>query len=408
MAYTITVIIIVVLYFISTSNATRNLNLVNVDQDDLSFPLVNQVGICSLMVETEGYTCEEHKVTTKDGYILSMQRIPMGRGGKKADKPPVLLQHGVLVDGGTWVLNTPDESLGFILADDGFDVWIANTRGTNFSRGHTSLSPSDPEYWEWSWDELVAFDLPASIQYVHDQTGQNLHYVGHSLGTLIAFSAFSKDQTLNMLRSAALLSPIAYLGHMSSTLARAGADAFLSEALYWLGVHEFAPRGKVVADLLSVICKMPDNDCSDLMTSFTGQNCCVNSSMTDKFLEHEPQSTATKNIIHLAQMIRTGTITRYDYGSADGNQKHYGQSTPPVYDMQSIPKDFPMYLSYGGKDELSDVEDVKALLKSVNDHNPDKLIIQYKEDYAHADFVFATNAKEVVYEPMMTFFKLHL
>lgn len=48
-------------------------------------------------------------------------------------------------------------------------------------------------------------------------------------GTLIAFSAFSKDQTLNMLRSAVLLSPIAYLGQISSTLARAGADAFLGE-----------------------------------------------------------------------------------------------------------------------------------------------------------------------------------
>ncbi|KVI02072.1 AB-hydrolase lipase domain-containing protein [Cynara cardunculus var. scolymus] len=337
MGYTIIFTIIVVFYFISISKAVRNVNSID-GQDDLSSTSVNQVGICSLLVETEGYMCEEHKVTTKDGYILSMQRIPMERGGKKADKPPVLLQHGVLMDGGTWVLNTPDESLGFILADNGFDVWIANTRGTNFSRGHTSLSPSDP-------------------------------------GTLIAFSAFSKDQTLNMLRSAVLLSPIAYLGQMSSTLARAGADAFLGEALYWLGLHEFAPRGKAVVDLLSVICKMPDNDCSDLMTSFT--------------------------------VIRTGTITMYDYGNADDNQKHYGQLTPPVYDMGSIPKDFPMYLSHGGRDKLSDVEDVKTLLKNVNDHDPDKLVVQYKEDYAHADFVFAVNAKEVIYDPVMAFFKLH-
>lgn len=36
-------------------------------------------------------------MTTKDGYILSMQRIPTGQGGKKSDKPPVLLQHGVLM-----------------------------------------------------------------------------------------------------------------------------------------------------------------------------------------------------------------------------------------------------------------------------------------------------------------------
>ncbi|KAL9995323.1 putative triacylglycerol lipase [Helianthus debilis subsp. tardiflorus] len=301
MAYTITTNLLIFLCLISISKAARNLNSIN-NQDESSPLLVDQVGICSLLIETQGYTCEEHKVTTEDGYILSMQRIPEAHDGTKADKPPVLLQHGLLmVDGGTWVLNAPDESLGFILADNGFDVWIANTRGTNYSRGHTSLSPSDPAYWEWSWDELVTYDLPASIQFVRDQTGQNLHYVGHSLGTLIAFSAFSKDQTLNMLRSAVLLSPIAYLGQVSSSLARVGADFFLGESLYWLGLHEFAPRGEAVAGLLSGICKNPGVDCSDLMNSFTGPNCCVNSSMTGKFLEHEPHSTSTKNMIHLAQ-----------------------------------------------------------------------------------------------------------
>ena len=35
------------------------------------------------------------QVTTVDGYILSLQRIPSGRSGKKADKPPVLIQHGL-------------------------------------------------------------------------------------------------------------------------------------------------------------------------------------------------------------------------------------------------------------------------------------------------------------------------
>lgn len=39
-------------------------------------------------------------------------------------------------------------------------------------------------YWDWSWDELVAYDLPATFQYVLDQTGQKLHYVGHSLVNL--------------------------------------------------------------------------------------------------------------------------------------------------------------------------------------------------------------------------------
>ncbi|KAJ8540111.1 hypothetical protein K7X08_026500 [Anisodus acutangulus] len=139
------------------------------------------------MVGTQGYSCEEHKVkkaarctklplcarfgegsdhkvTTDDGYILSLQRIPKGISGKAANKPPVLLQHGLLMDGITWLLNPPDQSLAFILADDGYDVWITNTRGTKYSQGHTSLSRQDPAYWEWSWDELVDFDLPATLK----------------------------------------------------------------------------------------------------------------------------------------------------------------------------------------------------------------------------------------------------
>lgn len=43
----------------------------------------------------------------------------------------------------TWVLNSPDESLAFILSDNGFDVWLTNIRGTKYSREHRSLSPND-------------------------------------------------------------------------------------------------------------------------------------------------------------------------------------------------------------------------------------------------------------------------
>lgn len=43
------------------------------------------------------FVCDQ--VTTEDGYILSLQRIPTGRsgGGKKTGaKQPVLLQHGLM------------------------------------------------------------------------------------------------------------------------------------------------------------------------------------------------------------------------------------------------------------------------------------------------------------------------
>ncbi|KAJ6723761.1 LIPASE [Salix koriyanagi] len=400
--------ILAILFCLSAAAAaarTKFYSFNSQDSTSVSFLNAND-GICKLVVEPKGYACQEHTVTTKDGYILSIQRVPSGLSGQAADKPPVLLQHGLLLDGVTWLMNLPEQSLAFILADNGYDVWIANSRGTRFSRGHTSLKPIESVYWDWTWDELVAYDLSATFQLVHGQTGQNLHYVGHSLGTLIALAAFSQEKLLNMLRSAALLSPIAYLNHLSSPLARGIIDLFLAEDLYWLGVHEFAPRGgQAVNKLLEDFCSKPGINCSDIVTPITGPNCCLNSSVTNEFLDYEPHSTATKNLIHLAQMARTGTIAMYDYGNE--NMDHYGQPTPPVYNMASIPNGLPLFLSYGGKDYLSDVKDVQALLENLKDHDGDKLVVQYIDEYAHADFVLGVNANRIVFDPLMAFFKIN-
>ncbi|KAJ9537765.1 hypothetical protein OSB04_030498 [Centaurea solstitialis] len=366
----------------------------------------NADGICKLMVEPQGYTCEEHKVTTKDGYVLSLQRIPLGgSGGEKGNRVPVLLQHGLLMDSITWLLSPPDQSLALVLADNGFDVWLVSSRGTKYSRGHISLKPEDEAFWDWTWDELAAYDLPATVQYVHDQTGEKLHYVGHSLGTLMAMAAFSKGEVVSMLRSAALLSPVAYVGEITSPLGRTAAENFLAEALKWLGLHEFSPKGDAVTKLLKKICAEPGIDCTNLLNSFTGKNCCLKPSIVDVFLDHEPQPSSTKNMIHIAQMIREGTIQMYDYKDPEENKRRYGQPTPPLYDMASIPKDVPLFLSHGGADSLSDVNDMKHLLQTLKDHDPNKIEVQFQEDYAHADFVMGTNARQVVYEPLMAFFK---
>ncbi|KAK7306664.1 hypothetical protein VNO77_44616 [Canavalia gladiata] len=359
-------------------------------------------GVCKTMVETQGYTCEEHEVITKDGYILSLQRIPTGRFGKKANKQPVLLQHGLTADAICWLFNSPNESLGFILADNGYDVWLANARGTKYSRGHESLSPNDMDYWNWSWEELASYDFPAFVQYVYNNTGQRIHYIGHSLGTLMGLAAFSQGQGLNMLRSAALLAPIAHMNQITSQVLKFAADAFLAEDQYWLGIHEFIPNGDVATKFLAGICHNLNLNCGNIIALITGPNCCVNSSALDIFLNHGPQPTATKNMIHLSQMIRTGHVAKYDYGLQ--NMIHYGQLFPPLYDMTTIPNEFPLFVSYGGKDSLSDINDVHVLLNDLKDHDEKKLVVLFKEDYGHLDFIMSVNVKQMIYDPLIDFF----
>ncbi|KAK4483219.1 hypothetical protein RD792_010401, partial [Penstemon davidsonii] len=364
------------------------------------------IGMCSAAVSTHGYKCQEYEVKTDDGYILSVQRIPEGRtGGGGSNRQPVLLQHGVMVDGMTWLLNSPEQSLAMILADNGYDVWISNIRGTRFSRRHVTYDPSNPEYWNWTWDDLVTHDLPSVIELVFRQTGQKIHYVGHSMGTLIALASFSEGKQVDKVKSAALLSPIAYLSHMNTALGFLAAKAFIGEITTLFGLAEFNPKGEPVANFLKALCAAPGVDCYDLMTALTGKNCCLNASTVEVFLKNEPQSTSTKNLVHMAQTVRDGVLSKYDYGNANFNVEHYGETKPPVYDLSRIPRNLPLFLSYGGQDALSDVKDVAALLDSLKFHDIDKLHVQYIKEYAHADFIMGVTAKDIVYNQVMTFFK---
>lgn len=77
--------------------------------------------------------------------------------------------------------------------------------------------------------------------------------------------------------------------------------------------------------------------------------------------------------------------------------KKYGQPTPPIYNITSIPNEVPLFLSHGGEDTLSGVNDVQVLLDHLADHHdPDKLVVQYKQDYAHVDFIIGFNADQLV------------
>ena len=60
-------------------------------------------------------------MTTTDGYVLGIHRVPHGKGeeGSNVVKQPVLLAHGMLASSAQWIFGPPDNSLGFLLADEG-------------------------------------------------------------------------------------------------------------------------------------------------------------------------------------------------------------------------------------------------------------------------------------------------
>ncbi|XP_020582719.1 triacylglycerol lipase 1 [Phalaenopsis equestris] len=358
----------------------------------------NNDGLCALIVRPMGYPCTEYTVQTEDGYLLTLQRISNGRSALTGyNGPPVFLQHGLFQGGDTWFLNSVDESLGFILADHGFDVWVGNVRGTRWSRKHATLSEHDRAFWDWSWQDLAQYDLAAMLSYIKTETSSKVLYIGHSQGTIMAFAAFTIPDIVKMVEAAALLCPISYLNHISSNFVIRAVGMHLDQMLLSVGIHQLNLRSNIGVQILDSLCD-GHVDCGNLLGAITGDNCCFNASRVEYYLEYEPHSTSTKNLHHLFQMIRKGTFAKYDFGWWK-NLKHYHSSQPPAFNLGDIPESLPLLIGYGGSDALADLTDLKRTINELKS-KPEQL---YVESYGHIDFILSVKAKDDAYQDLIRF-----
>ncbi len=102
--------------------------------------------------------------------------------------------------------------MALILADAGFDVWLANTRGNKYSKdhqdddadifdkksAHSSSKSQRLNFWRFSIDHLAKYDVPAVVDYILAKTARStLSYIGYSQGTSQIFAALSLNEELN-------------------------------------------------------------------------------------------------------------------------------------------------------------------------------------------------------------------
>ena len=96
-----------------------------------------------------GYAAESYTVVSEDDYVYQLYRIPGKAGEVAGNKPAVLMMHGILCDMNFWTPNVPSNAPPFILADQGYDVWLGNNRGTKFAESNVNLNKSEEEYWHF-------------------------------------------------------------------------------------------------------------------------------------------------------------------------------------------------------------------------------------------------------------------
>lgn len=354
-----------------------------------------------------GYTAEVVTVQTQDGYILHMHRIPYGKNDTvksvKRKRPVVFFQHGLLSSSADWVMNTLNGSAAFIFADAGFDVWMGNVRGNVYSRQHQNYSYKDKEYWQFSWDEISKYDLDAMINKVLQVTKQSdLYYIGHSQGTLIMFAKLATDEKFHLkIRKFFALAPIGTVAHIE------GLFNYLSKFVLKLpfierlfGGKEFLPVTWLTKLFGKYICgfRYINPLCDSVLFQIAGPDNQFNQSRLPVFLSHTPAGTSTQNVFHWTQMVKSGETQAYDYGSEAENLHHYGQPSPPLYNLSRV--NTPVYLYWSDKDWLADEIDIKnALLARI----PQQYLKQNNHliDFNHFDFVWGLRATDEIYKPII-------
>ena len=168
---------------------------------------------------------ESHVTTTEDGYILKIFRL-FDEAKLDKKRSPVLLQHGLFSSSETW-MGLGDKSVAVMLTQEGYDVWLGNSRGNIYSQGHVRREELEDEYYNFSFYEMGKFDSPAVVDYVLTKTGKTkLSYVGHSQGTTQMFAALVRNhgnlrEKLNLFVA---LAPVTRISNISEGMMRSLAD----------------------------------------------------------------------------------------------------------------------------------------------------------------------------------------
>lgn len=349
------------------------------------------------LVTSKGYPAEEHWVTDPDGYILFLQRIPYGRSGPSKNRPVVLLQHGVLDSSATWLLNSAEQSLGFVLADAGFDVWLSNDRGNCLSKENTHLNPSSAAFWDWDWQNLGSTQLPFLVDYILARSGASRlnGYIGHSQGTTQGFVAFSTNPELAAkVDLFVALAPVVFMKNAGNLLLKEAAKLHGDGLFRLLGVKSFNPSPAVFRKVAPGLCTLFPSICDDFICYFCGcDRTSMNNTRLPVYVEHWGCPTSVRDLAHYSQEVRSGDWQMYDFGSKSANNDHYGQETPPLFPLGSLAVDTALFSAKF--DTLADPADVSRLIASMPAHR----LVYHEENptWGHAGFIWSTDACTTIY-----------
>jgi len=357
---------------------------------------------------SHGYLFETHKPVTQDGYILTLWHIPGKLKEPRTKKPPVLLMHGVLDNGFSWLFKDMYKNLPIMLLEQGYDVWVGNNRGTiqcleHIDKKNFNWKSTWSKYWEFSFDEMAEYDLPTMIEYITEISGfDKITYIGHSQGTaqFFAKTALDPEYVNSKIKAFVALSPVLYVKNAPGTFEKIMAWLPAIDALYHTGFGNFWTFPGL-SSLNEWIIKLFPRILPFAVQLIAGstKNQTLDLDRMSFLAASEPGGTSVQNLMHWMQLVRNGGFSKFDYGKAKNLEK-YGTTEAPSYEVKNLGKiSFPLYLLVAKCDNIigwSDYAELKKLL-------PKGFSEAEVDDYGHLDYIWADDAHVKIYPQIIEF-----
>lgn len=348
-------------------------------------------------IESFGYKLEENPVITDDGYILSLWHLnPKFPNGKT-----VFFQHGFTCT--AWIFfHLGENSLPFYLLKEGYDIWLANNRGSYFSPGHISKDPKDPKsgYNNYSMDDFVASDMPAMVKYIKERTGaKKMTFIGHSQGTTLFLMAMMHDPIFteesfdnfislgtvpNLAHSKFL--PIDILDMIYDLLRRAtflqalNLPELLRELLATLAKEHPKVFGKIFDTLASIY----PSGRMDYINIYN-------------LLYYFPGGISKINLFHWSQIHQMKKLVYY-------NPNFHEEKTAKEYNLENLKKwKIKSLVTRSDDDTFGSYQDVTDFYDAIEDKSVIKLL--ELTSYGHLDVLFAESAINDIFKPIIEFIK---
>jgi lysosomal acid lipase/cholesteryl ester hydrolase len=248
------------------------------------------------MITARGFPVESHQVTTQDGYILTIFRLP-----QSSPAPVVLISPGFTCSCVQLLLQTGDTTLPFQLWEQGFEVWLGNFRGTTYGVQHVSLTPSDADFWKYSIDELAKYDLQDTISYVLKTSGQSkiTTLIGHSEGGTVGLAGLSTyPGVYNNVKSFIGLGQAVYMANTQSAMVHALET--MTPILKTLGFHKFQASTTAFKDIVPGFCTLFPSLCQSVICWVAGCESAdsLESDRIPVLLNHYPDNSSVQDMDH--------------------------------------------------------------------------------------------------------------